>query len=97
MKIIDEAAFVNMNRRKSSTTYGMYCEEQLLKKHQFVASQSIQILDVVFDVYLENSLKSQTRQNRGEGIRVSVCKNIPVCKDFQKFLRNDPTRQNFSK
>jgi len=35
-------------------------------------------VDVVFDIYRERSLKSQTRENRGAGIRVSVRENTPV-------------------
>ena len=54
-------------------------------------------LDLVFDVYNENSLKSQTRENRGEGIRISVRKDTLICKDFQKFRRNDTNKTELFK
>ena len=96
MKVIDGAAFVNMNRPKSSTTYGKYCEDELLSKLKFT-SQNTKKLDLVFDVYNENSLKSQTRENRGGGMRISVLKDTLICKDFQKFRRNDTNKTKLFK
>ena len=96
MKVVDEAAFVNMNRPKSSTTYGKYCEDELLSKLKFT-SQNTKKLDLVFDVYNENSLKSQTRENRGGGMRISVLKDTLICKDFQKFRRNDTNKTKLFK
>ena len=57
MKVTDGAAFVNVNRPKSSTTYGKYCEDELLSKLKFTF-QNTKRLDLVFDVYNESS---QTR------------------------------------
>ncbi len=88
MKMIDGAAFVHMNPPKSSSTYGNYCQVELFRKIRY-ASRHTERLDIVFDFYQENSLKSQTRENRGEEIRVSVRKDTPICKNFQKFMRND--------
>ena len=56
MKVIDEAAFVDMNRTKSSTTYRKYCKDELLSKLKFT-SQNKKRLDLAFDVYNENHLK----------------------------------------
>ena len=86
-----EAAFVYLNRSKSSTTYGKYCEDELLSKLKFT-SQNTKRLDLVFDVYNKNSLKSQTKENRGGEMRISVRKDTPICKDFQKFMRNDTNK-----
>ena len=54
-------------------------------------------LDLVFDVYNENSLKSQTRENRGGGMRISVLKDTLICKDFQKFRRNGTNKTELFK
>ena len=96
MKVIDGAAFVNMNRPKSSTTYGKYCEDEHLSKLKFT-SQNTKRLDLVFDVYNEKSLKSQTRENRGGGMRKSARKDTPICNDFQKFMRNDTNKTELFK
>ena len=82
-----------MNRPKSSTTYGKYCEDELLSKLKF-KFQNTKGLDLVFDVYNENS---QTRENRGEGMRISVRKDTPICKDFRKFMRNDTNKTELFK
>ena len=96
MKVIDGAAFVNMNPPRSSSPYGNYCEEELFRRIRY-ASQHTERLDIIFDVYQENSLKSQTRENRGEGIRGSVRKDTPICKNFQKFMRNDSNKTELFK
>ena len=96
MKVIDGAAFVNMNRPKSSSTFGIYCQDELVPKLIFHA-KNVQRMDLVFDVYREISLKSQTRENRGEGIRISVRKNTPIYKDFTKFMRNDNNKTELFK
>ena len=96
MKVIDGAAFINMNGPKSLTTYGKYCEDELLSKLKFT-SQNTKRLDLVFDVYNENSLKSKTRENRGGGMRISVRKDTPICKDFQNFMRNDTNKKELIK
>ena len=93
MKVIDGVAFVNMNRPKS---YGKYCENELVSKLKFT-SQNTKRLGLVFDVYNENSHKSQTRENRGGGMRISVRKDTLICKDFQKFMRNDTNKTELFK
>jgi len=87
MKVLDGAAFVNMNPPRDATTFGGYCGE--LKDKLKAIGKGLTRLDVVFDIYKEGSLKSQTRENRGAGIRVSVRENTPVLKNFTSFMRND--------
>ena len=88
VKVIDGTAFVNMNRPMLSNTYGNFCKKEFLYKLK-QASQNVARLDVVFDIYKENSLKRQTKEYRGEGIRISIRKDTKMYKDFQKFMRND--------
>ena len=40
MKVIDGAAFANMNRPKSSITYGKYCEDEFLSKLKFTSQNT---------------------------------------------------------
>ena len=40
MKVIDGAAFTNMNRPKSSITYGKYCEDEFLSKLKFTSQNT---------------------------------------------------------
>ena len=91
MKIIDGAAFVNINPPRASSTYSEYCEKEIKNKVRCLAKETKRV-DLVFDVYRHDSLKSETRQTRGEGVRISVRKNTPVYKDFQRFMRNDTNK-----
>ncbi len=56
--------------------------------------QDVVRIDVVCDTYMEDSLKAQTRMNRGSGnhIRVSNSTNIPV--DWKSFLRCDANKDS---
>ena len=64
MKVVDEPGFVNMNLPKSSRTFGDYCEE--LKQKASNIAYDVQCLDLVFDIYLPNSLKTQTRDKEAK-------------------------------
>ncbi|XP_065068995.1 uncharacterized protein LOC135694220 [Rhopilema esculentum] len=53
----------------------------------------MQRVDVVFDRYISGSLKSETREGRGSGIRILVNEATPIWKNWQKFLRNDENKK----
>ncbi|CAB4025239.1 hypothetical protein ROHU_037104 [Paramuricea clavata] len=44
-------------------------------------------VDVVFDRYFPESLKTDTREKRGHGTRISVKETTPICKNWRQFLR----------
>ena len=94
MKLIDGAAFVNINPPRGASTFGNYCSE--LNEKLKTIGNGLARVDVVFDIYKDKSLKSQTRENRGAGIRVSVRENTPVMKNFTSFMRNDLNKTELS-
>ena len=49
-------------------------------------------VDVVFDAYLKDSLKSETRERRGSGTRISVRETTPIWRKLQQFLRDDDSK-----
>ena len=59
-------------------------------------ARGVQRLDVVFDIYKSDSLKSHTREIRAVGVgafRVSVRGNTPFnSKNFESFMRNDSNK-----
>ena len=81
--MIDGAAFVHMNPPKLSTNYGDYCEHELGWKVKSLA-KSVKRIDVVFDIYKQQSRKKETRQERtkNNGVRISIKKDTQI---FQKF------------
>ena len=50
-------------------------------------TKSVQRLDLVFDHYLEDSLKAGTRSNRGTGVRRKVTENGILTSNWKIFLR----------
>ena len=80
--LLDGAAIVNMFRPIGLKTFDEYAQkifvpflEKQLKMHSRV--------DVIWDVYIENSLKSQARSERGKGIRRRVRGNSKIPANLQ--------------
>ena len=76
-KIIDGAALVHSldpkksNAKEPILTFKNYADSIFLPVIQRML-QSVHRLDVVWDTYVNNSLKEQTRQNRGSGTPIKV-------------------------
>ena len=86
--IIDGAALVNSLRPPIGSTFESYAMNEVLPKLHKYANGHKQ-LHIVFDVYKEDSLKSQTRQKRGTGVRRRVGGGIKTPTNWASFLRND--------
>ena len=71
VKLLDGAAIVNMIKPTATQTFKDYAEKTFVP---FIKSQlqDIQRLDIIWDQYLENSLKMQAREGRGIGCRRRV-------------------------
>jgi len=68
---IDGAAMVNFKPPCQPITFEAYANDVILSYIKSQANKCSRV-DIIFDVYLENSLKSQTRKERGTGIRRKV-------------------------
>ncbi|CAG9823956.1 unnamed protein product [Phaedon cochleariae] len=86
-KILDGAVIEHMLKPGTSVTFGDYISNIFLN---YVRKESATVnrLDLVFDRYLENSLKNGTRQKRGEGSRIRVTLSTKVPKGWENFLRH---------
>ena len=54
--------------------------------------QTVQILDIISDVYVHKSLKSTVRNQRGKGVRRPVKPDTNIPGSWQSFLRNDENK-----
>ena len=72
--IIDGAALVNAKPPGAAKTFDDYASEVIVPHIKTYADRYFRV-DVVFDVYLENSLKAETRQKRGSEARRKVVGN----------------------
>ena len=91
VKIVDGAAFVNINQPKTSTAFEEYCFKEIPQQVRRMA-HGVSRSDFVFDTYIADSFKFQTRESRGKGIRIVVTKETPICKKFQDFMQNDQNK-----
>ncbi|XP_045131595.1 uncharacterized protein LOC123516404 [Portunus trituberculatus] len=69
--ILDGAALVNMLKPVVCTTFNDYADKVFLPYIEKQLERADRV-DIVWDQYLENSLKSETRKRRGKGIRRRV-------------------------
>ena len=84
--IIDDAAFIYALTPDANQTFKEYAAQEFIP---CIAKLLPNVLrtDVVFDVYLENSLKNSARLNCGEGSRKRVKDNYKVPTNWKAFLR----------
>ena len=85
-KIVDVCVVVNMLEPKASTTFGDYAEVVLIPYLVNLLQTSVR-LDVVWDLYIEGSLRRSTMEKRGSGSRIIVKSTTP--QNWQSFLRVD--------
>lgn len=90
-KLLDGSVIVNMLLPKSCAIFGDYAE-QVFIPYILRNLQTCKRLDVVWDRYINNSLKSSARQKRGSGNRVIVKNSTPIPKNWNSFLRVDENK-----
>ena len=91
MKVLDGAAVVNMLPPKLCKTFDDYAKTVFLP-YILAQVQNVKRLDIVWDRYIDNSLKQSTRENRGEGVRKRVTANATTPGNWQSFLRSDANK-----
>jgi hypothetical protein len=89
--IIDGSELVNTLPPLTSKTFKEYATLDVLPAIYTYASK-YQRTDIVFDVYLASSLKSETRSKRGSGARRRVTGNCKVPQKWRSFLRDNDNK-----
>ena len=84
--ILDGAAIINMLKPIGVKTFHDYATHVFLP---FIKAQlrNVTRIDIIWDVYLDDSLKSTARQIRGRGIRRRVAPSNTITGNWQEFLR----------
>lgn len=72
-------------------TFGDYSEK--IQKYVSQFTNKFQRVDVIWDVYRENSLKRGTREKRGVGRIQKVDPSLNIPKNWTKFLNVDENKQ----
>ena len=86
MKVIDGAVVVQMLNPKTASTFREYVATVFIL---YVTSQlqSAQRIDIVWDTYKDDSLKSGTRDKRGSGAWRRVALSVKIPPNWKSFLR----------
>jgi hypothetical protein len=80
---LDGPAIVQMIKPGTNVTFTDYRNTFI----KYVTNQQGNRVDVVFDVYSDESLKNCTREKRGTGVRQRVTPAGKLPRNWQKFLR----------
>lgn len=95
VKLIDGAALVHTLDPKRVTTtvktFRDYCQLVFLPYLGHML-QGVERIDIVWDVYKADSLKTQTRKNRGDGNQLVVAANTNIPGNWTNFLRVDTNK-----
>lgn len=89
--IIDGAALVQMLNPGTSKTFQEYAEN-VFAPHVSALLKRNRRVDLVWDVYLPESLKASTREKRGKGTRKRVASTTVMPKNWKDFLRVDENK-----
>jgi hypothetical protein len=90
-KFLDEAAIVQMLNPGTAKTFQEYAD-QVFVPHVSTQLANTRRIDIVWDVYQSDSLKSTTRNKRGKGIRRRVVPAAAMPKNWKDFLRVDENK-----
>ena len=94
VSILDGAGIVNMLRPGTAKTFKAYATDVFV--HYILSQlQHVERLDIIWDRYIADSLKSETRSKRGKGIRQRVEPRSAVPGNWQEFLRIDDKTELF--
>lgn len=94
--ILDGAVIVQMLQPRTARTFDDYFNTVFkfyVLKHLDMANR----VDLVWDVYLEDSLKRSQREKRGSGQRRKVLGTTKIPNDWQSFLRVDDNKDELFK
>ena len=83
--VVDEPALIHHCPPGKSKTFQDYSRLCFLPKDLSML-RNIKRLDITWDRYLPNSLKSSTREKQGRGIRIHVLPSNPMPSNFKEFL-----------
>ena len=92
VKVIDGAAAVHFLSVGESRTFGEYAREVFIPYVTSELERSVRV-DIVWDVYIKESLKVTARENRGTGARRRVSPNVKLPGNWKNFLRNDANKE----
>lgn len=93
--VIDGSALINTTPPQMSKTFDAYAQGDVNPKLESYGAK-YQRIDVAFDVYTKDRLKSETRSKRGSSIRRRVLATCKTPANWKGFLRDDRNKSECS-
>ena len=91
--ILEGSVLVNLVKPKKNQTFKLYCTEMVMPQvKKAIFAYQLTRIDIVFDRYINNSLKSETRSKRGKGLRRKVNTTSIAPTNWREFLRLDQNK-----
>ena len=86
--ILEGSVLVNMAKPAKDQSFQRYCSDVFCKQvKKYLKDYSSQRVDVVFDTYIEKSLKTATRNKRGKGVKRKVLHDSLAPSNWRGFVR----------
>jgi len=94
--VVDGSALVNASPPGTVKTFDAYANENIMPTVQHYANKYNRT-DIIFDIYEEGSLKSETRSKRGVGVRRKVTESSKTPPNWKGFMRNSTNKTELFK
>eukprot|EP00794_Sanderia_malayensis_P002124 gene2124-2410_t len=91
VSILDGAVVTNLLGKSNCKIFQDYSEDQFKTYISHVLSQ-VERVDIIWDIYIPNSLMERARRKRGQGIRRKVTPTGFMPKNWQSFLPCDENK-----
>ena len=86
-EVLNSAVVVQAVVSKGSINFGQYCKNEftacLFNKYR---QSTLNRIDIVFDIYLDHSIKNSTTNKGGFGKRITVAGYTPIPRHWKSFL-----------
>uniref|UniRef100_H3B0T6 Uncharacterized protein n=1 Tax=Latimeria chalumnae TaxID=7897 RepID=H3B0T6_LATCH len=94
--VIDGLVVVHVTKPGISKNFGQ-CSQAVFQPIIVAQLWTASRVDVIFDKYVPDSLKAETREKHGTGNRVKVASATPIPKDWNAFLQVDENKEELFK
>ena len=91
-KALDGAAVVHFLKSDTVGTFADYFEK-IFMPFVFQQLQDVTRVDLVWDRYLAKSIKGDTREKRGSGVRIEVSAQAKILKKWNGFLQDSRNKE----
>ena len=83
--IIDGSAFIHVNKPTKVETFDAYARYIMIQLEKEIIKRYAKVTHVVFDIYMDSSLKAHARNIHGKGVRRKVTATTYTPRNWELF------------